>query len=464
MPAGVDKMNYKDIMKGVWADVQDLMPGHIVRLSWTRERLRQFQTEALRNLLREARRSTNFYGEALGSVDIDSFTLEDLATLSPNDKTLYMDRWDDFIAAPGITYEIVENHLKDFREGVITEPFYNDEYLFVSTGGSTGKRGVFVWDLEFMRQIICYTYRYLLRDEQLNGYNGPFKLATVEAPTLLHGSPYVFPSKFLPDMELLSLASTDPIPEVCEKLNEYQPTHLMAYASSVAELASAQLKGDLKIHPRWVCTNSGPQDQDIRNRSMEAWGVKASNSWGCVEIGQMGIETQFSDSMVICADGAIFEVVDKDNQPVSNVNDAAKVLATNLTNFSMPMIRYEVDDIIEVGGPIPEYPAYGTVTRILGKATFWFQYGDIKVHPTSYSDILEIEKEVEEFQIIQTEEGAHIKLVCNGEPNIPEIKDTILNNLHKYGLTDPKVDFEVVYSLPHHPETGKIKRFIPLQK
>ena len=188
----------------------------------------------------------------------------------------------------------------------------------------------------------------------------------------------------------------------------------MAYASSVGELASAQLRGELDIHPRWVCTNSGPQDEDIRNRSMEAWGVKASNSWGCVEIGQMGIETQFSPSMVICSDGAILEVVDHDNRPVDNVEDAAKVLATNLTNLSMPMIRYEVDDIVELGAPVAEYPAYGTVTRILGKATFWFQYGDVKVHPTSYSDILETEREVEEFQVVQTKEGARIKLVCNG--------------------------------------------------
>jgi len=77
---------------------------------------------------------------------------------------------------------------------------------------------------------------------------------------------------------------------------------------------------------------------------------------------------------------------------------------------------------------------------------------------------LELEKEVDEFQVVQTEQGAHIKLVCNGEPNIKEIKDTILKNLHKYGLTNPIVDFEVVDSLPHHPETGKITRFIPLEK
>ncbi len=455
-------MDYKKIMENVWSDVQKLMPEHLERLSWTPEQLRDYQTKALRDLLRTAKENTIFYNDVLSSVDIDNFNLEDLPTLPPNDKTLHMDRWDDFIAAPGITYDIAEKHLEGVRTGKIKDTFFNDEYLFVATGGSTGKRGLFLWDMEFIRQIICYTYRYLINDEINNGYDGPMKLATVEAPTLLHGSPYVFPSKPLPQIELLSLASTDPIPEVCQRLNEFQPTYLMAYASSVAELASAQLRGELDIHPRWVCTNSGPQDEDIRERSMRAWGVKASDSWGCVEIGQMGIECEYSPGMIICEDGAILEVVDHNNQPVAKVEDAAKVLGTNLTNHSLPMIRYEVDDIIEIGEGISEYPAYKRVLRILGKATNWFLYGDVKVHPTSYSDILELEKEVEEFQIVQTEQGAHIKLVCNGKPNIAEIKDTILKNLEKYGLSNPIVDFEVVDSLPHHPETGKITRFIPL--
>lgn len=455
-------MGYKEIMNQVWGAVQELMPEHVQRLSWTHEQVREHQTKRLRELLRVAKEKTKYYGEILGDIDVDTFEIDDLATLAPHDKIAHMDRWDDFVTTTELSYEVAESHMEDIRSGRTDNPFYKEKYLFVATGGSTGKRGLFVWDMEFIRQIICYTYRYIVNDEQRNGYNGPFRLATVEAPTLLHGSPYVFPSKFLPDMELLSLASTDPIPKVCEKLNEYNPTHLMAYASSVAELASAQLKGELNIKPRWVCTNSGPQDEDIRSRSMRAWGVKASNSWGCCEIGQMGIETETSPGMVICEDGAIFEVVDKNNQPVSNVEDAAKVLATNLTNFTMPMIRYEVDDIIEIGPPLPEYPGYKTVTRILGKATFWFEYGSVRVHPTAFSNILEEEREVEEFQVAQTPQGAHIKLVCSGEPDVAEIKDTILDNLAKYGLTDAKVDLEVVDSLPHHPETGKIKRFIPL--
>ena len=455
-------MDFNCIMEKVWEEVQDLMPEHVERLSWTKDQVREHQTKKLRELLKTAKDKTKYYGEILSDVDVDNFNLEDLSNLPPHDKIAHMDRWDDFLAVKDVSYNDAEKHLEKLRKGEIDNPFYNNEYLFVSTGGSTGKRGMFLWDMEFTKQIDCYIYRCLVHDEQKNGYNGPFRLAAVEAPTLLHGSPYVFDSKFLPNVETLKLASTDPIPEACQKLNEFQPTHLTAYASSVAELASAQLKGDLDIHPRWVNTNSGPQDDDIRNRAIQAWGTKASNCWGCCEIGIMAVETWNNQQMVTCDDGAIFEVVDKDNQPVDRVEDAAKVLATNLTNFAMPMIRYEVDDIIEIGPPLSGYPGYRTVTRILGKATFWFEYNGIKVHPTAFSDILELVKEVEEFQIVQTEDGAHIKIVCGSDPNISEIESTILNNLHKYGLKDARVTFEIVDSLPHHPETGKIKRFIPL--
>jgi phenylacetate-coenzyme A ligase PaaK-like adenylate-forming protein len=127
------------------------------------------------------------------------------------------------------------------------------------------------------------------------------------------------------------------------------------------------------------------------------------------------------------------------------------------------MIRYEIDDVMDIGQGYAEYPAYKRIKNILGKATNWFLYGDTKVHPMAFSDILELEREVDEFQVVQTEQGAHIKLVCNGEPNIKEMKDTILKNLNKYGLHDPIVDFEVVDSLPHHPETGKVARFVRLQ-
>ncbi len=456
-------MDYKKIMESVWADIQKLMPEHLERLSWTPEQLREYQTKALRGILTFAKENTPFYQEVLSSVDTGNFKIEDLSKLPPTDKTLHMERWDDFVAAPGITYEIAEKHLERVRSGKLENPFYNDRYLFIATGGSTGKRGLFIWDTEFLKETVCLTYRYLIDSEQNAGYRGAMKLATVEAPTLLHGSQFLFPSKVLPEFELLRLTAIDPVSEQCEKLNDFKPTYLVGYPSSLIELAYAQLSGDLDIHPRWVSTNSGPLDQTMRARMKEAWGVKTCDSWGSVEIGSVACETMDSPGMVIGEDGVILELVDHSNNPVDEPKDAAKVLATCLFNKSLPMIRYEIDDVMDIGQGYAEYPAYKRIKNILGKATNWFLYGDTKVHPMAFSDILVTEKEVEEFQVVQTEQGAHIKLVCNGEPNIKEMKDTILKNLNKYGLHDPIVDFEVVDSLPHHPETGKVARFVRLQ-
>ena len=79
------------------------------------------------------------------------------------------------------------------------------------------------------------------------------------------------------------------------------------------------------------------------------------------------------------------------------------------------------------------------------------------------SSLHELAKEIEEFQVVQTEGGGNVKLVCSGEPDKKEIIETIKANLVKDGLIHPVVTLEIVDSLPMHPETGKIKRFVPLQ-
>lgn len=457
-------ITYDEIIQSVWTDAQSRMPEHLKHLSWTKDELVNHQTMALRDILTLAKERTVFYGDILKSVDTEGFNLEDLNSIPPTGKTEHMDRWEDFLAVPELSYDIAENHLDKLRKGEIENPFYNDKYLFIATGGSTGKRGLFLWDTDFVSESICLTYRNFIDLEQKAGYKGPMKLATVEAPTLLHGSRILFPSKPLAEFELLSLGSTDPMTEQCEKLNSFQPTYIMAFASSTAELASAQLKGELDISPRWVSTNSGPLDDIMRARIKKAWGVKTCNSWGCVEIGQIAVELANSPGMVICEDAVILELVDEKDNPVEDARDAARVLATSLVNKSCPMIRYEVDDVVEIGRGFGEYPAYSRVTNILGRATNWFQYGNVRVHPMAFSDILDLVKEVEEYQVVQTERGGIVKLVCNGKPNMAEIISSIKQQLEKDGLKDPEVIVEIIDSLPRHPETGKVKRFVALNK
>ncbi len=456
-------MNFDETRKKLISDVHQLLPEHLERLVWPKYELQNFQIGKLREILNIAKENTVWYKEALKNISPNGFKLDDLGNLPMLKKDDVMNNWNDVISVPGLTKEIAEDHIEMLREGKIDNPYFDDRYLFIATGGSSGKRGLFIWDWEFLMETACITYRYLVDQEIRCGYKGPMKLATIEAPTLLHGSAHLFTINVRPEIEIRILSAVEPLVRLNNILNEYRPNYLVGYASVIAELARDQLKGDLNIQPRWVSTNSEPLDEDMRSIIKEAWGIEARNSWGTVEIGCVAVETGNRSGMIIGEDGVILEPVDDNLQPVKESRDARKVLATSLINRSMPIIRYVIDDVLEIEDDDIEFPAFRRIKSILGRADNWFVYGNSRIHPMAFRGVLSQVKEIEEYQILQTADGAAIKIICEDRPDSEQITNRIKRNLLKQGLENPQVTVDIVNSLPRHPETGKVKRFIPLK-
>ena len=73
-------------------------------------------------------------------------------------------------------------------------------------------------------------------------------------------------------------------------------------------------------------------------------------------------------------------------------------------------------------------------------------------------------KEIEEYQVTQTENGADILVVSPDKINTEQTIQKISENLEKEGLANADLNLNVVESLPRHHETGKVKRFIALKK
>jgi phenylacetate-CoA ligase len=456
-------MNFDQTRKKLISEVHQLLPQHLERLVWTKEQLRDFQTKKLREILSIARQNTSWYKESLKNVDLNEFKLEDLGNLPTLNKDEVTNNWNDVIAVPGLRKEIAEDHLEKLREGIIDNPYFDDRYLFIATGGSSGKRGLFIWDWEFLKETACITYRYLVNQEIGCGYDGPMKLATIEAPTLLHGSSHLFTINVLPEIEVRTLSAVEPLVRLKNILNEYKPNYLVGYASVIAELARDQLKGDLDIQPRWISTNSEPLDEDMRSMITDAWGIEACNSWGSVEIGCVAAETKNRSGMIIGEDGVILEPVDDNLQPVCKSKDARRVPATSLINRSMPIVRYVIEDVLQIEDDNIEFHAYRRIKSILGRADNWFIYENSRIHPMAFRDVMSQVKDIDEYQILQTRYGAAIKLICEDKPDVEQISNKIKENLRKQGLKNPQVTVDIVNSLPRHPETGKVKRFIPLK-
>jgi hypothetical protein len=69
---------------------------------------------------------------------------------------------------------------------------------------------------------------------------------------------------------------------------------------------------------------------------------------------------------------------------------------------------------------------------------------------------------VREFQVRQTEHGADINVVIDGDPDVAAATAAVQESLRQAGLPDPQVTLCRVNALDHDPLTGKARRFIPL--
>ncbi len=187
------------------------------------------------------------------------------------------------------------------------------------------------------------------------------------------------------------------------------------------------------------------------------------NSWGSVEIGLAAYEGPSFSGMSLAEDFAIFEIVDHDDRPVSNPEDGERVLVTKLYGSTMPIIRYEMTDtLILDDADNPDAPGVRRIQRIAGRADVWFDYGSVKIHPMVFRDILGQRAQMTEYQVQQTKDGARVLAILHGRLDLGLVESELVRALDASGLRGPTVSVEAVDELPRHPETNKLKRFVPL--
>src|SRR5215217_8690953 len=121
-----------------------LMTEHVQRLRWPAERLAAERRDRLRDLLRVARASSPWHRERLAGVGPDGFEEADLAGLPPMTKDDLMANWDQVVTDRRLTLGLVDGHLA----GLETDAYVLGEFHAVASGGSSGRRGIFVFGWE----------------------------------------------------------------------------------------------------------------------------------------------------------------------------------------------------------------------------------------------------------------------------------------------------------------------------
>jgi phenylacetate-coenzyme A ligase PaaK-like adenylate-forming protein len=439
------------------------VPAHLERLTWPAERLRVDRNVRLRELVQVAQEGSPWHRERLGHLDPAKLSEADLAVIPPMSKEDLMANFDRIVTDHRLTLDRVELHLA----GLTSDAYLLDRFHAVASGGSSGQRGVFVYDWESWADCFLSCMRYMLLDRfrQQELPRRPTRIVAVTAEHATHMSSALPQTFSAPDdTSAIRLPVTLPLPRIVAGLNEAAPDVLVAYASILPELAHEAWTGRLRIAPRRVISVSEPLLPEIRAAAEEAWGGTVVNWWASSEGGGMGVSCGQGAGMHLSDDLLIIEPVDADGRPVPPGVRSEKIYLTNLYNPLLPLIRFEITDqvtMIPADDPCPCGSAHRRIEDVQGRLDDLFVYPCAVVHPHIFRSRLGRERNIVEYQVRQTDVGATIAVRCQGEVDESRLCEEIRDDLIRVGLGEPEISILRVERLERQA-TGKLKRFVPL--
>lgn len=436
------------------ADQRPLSMRYLQRLSWSREQLEDERRRRLRELVAVAQERSPWHRRRLARFDAASLQEDELSQLPVMTKEDVMANFDEIVTDRRLTLARVESHLAGLGA---TPRYLLERYQAVVSGGSSGVRGVFVYD--WLGWASCYAgiFRYFTRE-----FGGrPISLAVVAAGSAAHISRAMLHTFSDPStVRLHPVPITLPTEQIIAGLNEIGPEALVTYPSGLVQLVEAARAGELTIAPRCIITAGEPLTAELRLAAESTFGASVVNWWVSTEAGPMGIGCGHGPGMHLSDDLVIVEPVDEAGQPVPPGVRSAKVLLTVLYNHALPLIRYEVSDeitVLEHGCPCGS--PHTLIDDVQGRRDDSFRYDGVVVHPHVFRSVLGRTRGIIEYRVIQTEHGARVEI--RGLADHRRLRRQLTDALAKLGLNQPEVSIAAAGAFERQG-TGKIKRFIAL--
>jgi phenylacetate-CoA ligase len=365
------------------------------------------QRSRLRALLQSARQRSTLYRQLLPAMP----ETIDLTALPVVDKTMLMQRFDDWVTDPAITRDSLRAFMADPKR---IAKAYLGRYIVWESSGTTGEPGMFVQDAQAMavydalEALRRHTLRPLRRlvdplflSERLAfvGAIGGHFASVVSLERLRRLNPWM-------GMAFHSVSILRPTAEIVAELNALAPTIVTGYPTAVALLAEQAHRGTLTIRPAEIWTGGENLTDTVRQFVEQTFDCKVCNSYGASEFMSIGWECEHG-RMHANADWVILEPVDAQHRPVAPGQASHTTLLTNLANHVQPLIRYDLGDSLRFvpgpcacGSPLP-------VIEVEGRHDDPLVLHDTKGHgqvtwlPLALSTLLEEEAGVFDFQLLQ---------------------------------------------------------------
>ncbi len=394
------------------------------------------------NLLQHAVDASPYYRDLIGDLVARDAPLHAFPMMT---KTMLMANFDRIVTDKRLTRVLVEQHLSSAEAGAALL----GEFRVAATGGTTGERGIFVYDHAGWEIAVAN----LLRFQRMIGVLPTTRSIGIGAPSPIHVSNRLYAELGARRPDAPRLAVTMPLAEVVAAFNAYQPEVLSTYPSFLRRLAEEQREGRLHIAPRLIRSVAETLSPDVRELARAVWNVPLINGYAATEIGVLGQECEQIGGMHLADDLFVMEVVDEANRPVPAGVQGTKVLVTPLTNYVLPVIRYELSDLVTMAdGPCPCGSPLARIADIQGRREETLRVptagGCIDVHAGRLRSPLMRLAGLRQYQFAQLPDGLRVLIVpvpgCDPIEISAATERAIRAALDPLGAATARVEIEIV--------------------
>ncbi|WP_144185779.1 phenylacetate--CoA ligase family protein [Elioraea rosea] len=389
------------------------------RDGWTREQLLAHQRDAFKVIVRHAAHASPFYRTHYRGIEIADGP--EPSQLPVTNKRLLMDNLEAVVTDQRLSRDMLDRHLA----GATGDSLLFGEYRVVATAGTSGLRGIFVYDRAAWRTVLANTLRWQHFAGIAPRWPNRVRICSIGADNPMHVTSRIPMSGDIGLFQIRHLLATDPIEHLVSSLAEFQPDVILPYPSVAALIAREQLAGRLSISPRVVATHSELLTPEMARLIEQAWGIEAFNHYGLTEEPHVGADCTRHAGLHLFEDTAMIEVVDDEYRPVPDGTLGTRYLLTNLYNRIQPLIRYEVTDMLArapalcaCGRP------FGLIAAMGGRAEDLLhlpradgQRGEVSVTPMLVSLAVEAFLGVREYAVEHDASGIRLRLV------VPDAED-----------------------------------------
>jgi phenylacetate-CoA ligase len=292
-------------------------------------------------------------------------------------KQIIQEHFDEIVTDPAIKQKDVHAYV----EAGDPEKLYLGRYHVLKTSGSTGKPGYFVAS---SKEVIAGVSPSVARGH-VGTRRYKKRIAMIGFPKSFAGSSQtmsfcnrIWLARKIVDYRAISIEQ--PFEDVLKQLSEFQPHILSGYAKLLLLIADAQRSGKIKLTPDSIDSGGEQLLETDRRYLKETFGCAVNNHYGSTEGYSMGICRDGENSIELYEDHLIFSINESDTH------------ITNLHCYAMPLIRYQLRDIL-VPRPINEANPFQRVECLIGRSDeipyFTTEENNrVTVHPLAFDPLM----------------------------------------------------------------------------